>query len=389
MKNRLNKSPKRNPLSKRIKSFSSKIPSSLKQTFFAIIVGFIIGGIVIYWSGFKPFEAIQRLLVGGFGSKYYLTTTLTRSIPIIFASLSAGMAWGSGYPSMGASGQMIFGALVASQVAIIPSEHPVFIVIAALICGAGAGMLYSFLAGWISERFKLYLLITTLMMNYIADNVASYLTHYMIKDPFGLDSSAIQTQKIESAILPRLFEDYTLHWGFIISIAIVILLWFVNSRTVFGYRARMGGTNALFTEYGGVNSKKMMYGMLLLCGALAGLGGACEVLGNRFRYIDGMISSSGYVWSGIISSIIANYDPIGMFFSSIFLAGLITGGSAVERSMGVPSEVSAIIQSIITLLITAKFALNRNFRQIFSQHIKNFLSVFQKNDKRMYGDKSQ
>lgn len=382
MKNKLKSS------SSAIGKLRLRIPDALKQAIFAIFVGFIVGGIVIYWSGFNPFEAIKRLLIGGFGSEYYLATTLTRSVPIIFASLAAGLAWGSGYPSMGQSGQMIFGALVASQIAIIPSEFPIIIVIASIIGGTIAGMLYSFIAGWISERFNLYLLITTLMMNYIADNTASYFAHYVVKDPYGLDSSAIQTQKIESAILPRLFEDYTLHWGFIISIAVVILIWFIMSRTVFGYRARMGGLNALFVEYGGVDSKKLMYGMLLLSGGLAGMGGACEVLGNRFRYIDGMISSSGYVWTGIISSIIANYDPIGMFFTSIFLAGLITGGSAVERSMGIPSEVSSIIQSIITLLITAKFVLNRNFRKRLNLHIEKFKSFFKNTDKHMYGDKS-
>ena len=325
------------------------------EAFFAIVLGFLIGGLVIGWSGFDAIAAILRMIEGGFGSGYYLTTTLTRATPIIFAGFASALAWGSGYSSLGASGQMILGAMTASQVAISIDGPPFVIITLSILGGMAAGMVYSFISGWISDKFQIYLLIVTLMMNYLADNIASYFTHYFIKDPFGLDSSAIQTQKIEVGFLPRIFSNYTTHYGLIIALVIGGILWFMKYRTVFGYRTRMGGLNALFAEYGGLNSKKMMYSVLLLSGAMAGMGGACEVLGTRFRYVDGMISSSGYVWSGIIASLIANNHPIGTVFSSIFLAGLTTGGSAVERSMGVPSEVSAIIQSIITLLMTAKF----------------------------------
>lgn len=94
----------------------------------------------------------------------------------------------------------------------------------------------------------------------------------------------------------------------------------------------------------------------MLSGALAGVGGACEVLGTRYRYVDSMITSPGYAWTGIIASLMSSNHPVGILVSSIFLAGLTTGGSTIERSMGVPSEVTTIIQGIITLLITAKFA---------------------------------
>jgi simple sugar transport system permease protein len=351
------------------------------EAFLAIIVGFIIGGLVISWSGFNSIAAILRMLEGGFGSAYYLTTTLTRSIPIIFAGFAAALAWGSGYPSLGASGQMILGAMISSQIAISIDGSAFVIIVLSILGGMIAGMIYSFISGWISDRFQIYLLIVTLMMNYIADNITSYFTHYFIKDPFGLDSSAIQTQKIEVGFLPRIFSDFTTHYGFIIALVLGGILWFIKYRTVFGYRARMGGLNALFAEYGGLNSKKMMYGVLLLSGAMAGLGGACEVLGTRFRYVDGMISSSGYVWSGIIASLIANNHPIGIVFSSIFLAGLTTGGSAVERSMSVPSEVSAIIQSIITLLMTAKFIVSYRhgkfgiFKKFYSKTAKRISSI--------------
>ena len=334
-----------------------KMLKALKLPMIATLIGLIIGGIVIALSGFNPFEAITGMFVGGFGSTYYLTTTLTRATPIIFAGLAGALAWGSGYPSLGAAGQMVMGAMTSAIVANICPGPDAVVLVVALFSGVLAGMAYSLLSIYISQRFELYLLIITLMLNYIADYIASYLTSYVVKDPAGLDSSAIQTQLIEGSVLPRLLEGYTLHLGFILAVLTVLAIFFMMKQTTFGYKAKMGGLNPEFANYGGIKSTRMMYYVLLLSGAIAGMGGACEVLGTRYRYVDGMITSPGYAWSGIIASLMSSNHPIGILVSAIFLAGLTTGGSAIERSMGVPSEVTIIIQGIITLLVTAKFTI--------------------------------
>lgn len=333
----------------------SKFFEPLKHPIQAIIVGLILGGVIIGLSGFNPFEAIIGMFKGGFGSLYYLTTTLTRSIPIIFAGLAGALAWGSGYSSLGAAGQMVLGAFTSAVVAANLKGPAVFVVIVALITGMIVGILYSILSAYLSERFKLDLLIITLMLNYVADYIASYFTTYVVKDPLAVDSSAIQTQKLTETILPKMFKGYSLHYGFIIALIAVFLILFIMKKTSFGYKAKMGGLNPNFANYGGVNSTKMMYYILMLSGAIAGLGGACEVLGARYRYVDAMITSPGYAWTGIIASLMSSNHPVGILVSSIFLAGLTTGGSTIERSMGVPSEVTTIIQGIITLLITARF----------------------------------
>ena len=190
----------------------SKICEPLKHPLQAIVVGLLIGGVIIAFSGFNPFEAIIGMFKGGFGSAYYLTTTLTRSVPIIFAGLAGALAWGSGYSSLGAAGQMVLGAFTSAVVAVICPGPTVFVVTMSLLSGALVGVLYSLISAYVSERFKLDLLIITLMMNYIADYIASYFTTYVVKDPLGLDSSAIQTQKLTDNILPKMFKGYSLHW---------------------------------------------------------------------------------------------------------------------------------------------------------------------------------
>ncbi len=323
----------------------------------AVVVGLTVGGVIVAVTGSNPFSAIWGLIKGGFGSMHALTTTLTRATPIILAGLSAALAWGSGYPSMGASGQMILGAFTTAIVAVRVSGPAWVAATTAILAGMVAGMLYSLIAAYISAKFEVYLLIVTLMMNYLADNFADYMTTYTFRDPDAADRLAVQTKRI-TAILPRIFEGYTLHYGFLIALAAVAIMAFVMKRTSFGYKAKMGGLNPKFAQYGGVNSSRTMYLTLLLSGALAGLGGSVEALGARFRYIDGMITSTNYAWSGITASLMSSNNPIGVFVSSVFLAGLTTGGGSIELKMHIPSEITTIITGVLTMFVTAKFVLN-------------------------------
>ncbi|MDR1794032.1 MAG: ABC transporter permease [Erysipelotrichaceae bacterium] len=323
----------------------------------AVTIGLFFGGVVMAFSGTNPITGIIALLKGGYGSTYALVTTLTRATPILFAALAASLAWGSGYSSMGAGGQMVLGALVCAIIAPLVPGPGWLVCLVSIAAAVLTGMAWSLLSAYISERFATSLLIITLMCNYLADGIASYFTTYVFKDPFGVDASAIQTQKLTVGVLPKLIGTYSLHTGFLLALLAAVLLWFVSRKTRFGYQAKMNGLNVNFARYGGVPSVKMMLLTLLICGGIAGLGGAIEVLGTRLRYVDGMITSPGYAWSGIIASLMAGNHPIGAIISSIFLAGLTTGGATVERQLGVASEVTLIIQGIITLLITAQLVI--------------------------------
>ncbi len=334
-----------------------RLSGALRFPLISIAVGLLAGGVIIAASGHDGWQGVKGLIEGGFGSLHALTTTLNRATPIIFAGLSSALAWGSGCPSMGIAGQMVLGAFTSAVVAVaLPGPPPVVLTVS-LLAGMAAGMLYALLSAWISARFETSLLIITLMMNYLAENFASYMTTYVFRDPTAADRLAVQTQRITKAVLPRLFPRYTVHWGLILAVLFTLLILFIVRRTSFGYKARMSGLNLRFAEYGGVNGLRTIYIMMLLSGAMAGLGGSVEALGTRFRYIDRMVTSPGYAWSGITASLMSANYPLGVLFSAIFLAGLTTGGAAIELSMNTSSEITAIIQGIMAMLITARFLL--------------------------------
>ena len=213
-----------------------------------------------------------------------------------------------------------------------------------------------FLSGWLYEKFDVTFVISTLMLNYIANYFAAYLCNYPLRDPEAnvYQMQNAQTGKLPAeATLPPIMKGWV-HWGFVLAVAAVIVTWFLFKKTSFGYKSRMGGLNPRFALYGGINARGMLYLVMVLSGVMAGLGGAFEVMGSKGRYVDQMIFSTGYAWTGMVAALLANMNPLGTLLASILLAGLAVGGSTMMLNMDIPLEVCNIIEGIITLFMSAK-----------------------------------
>ena len=334
------------------------LADSFGQPLVAVCISLLLGAVVILICGENVFTAYGKMIHGAFGNGFYLSSTLSRATPIIMGGLAVCIAWRSGYEAMGGEGQMIFGALCAALVAYyVPVPGPVRILLALLV-SVVVGALYSVLSGWLFEKFEVTFIISTLMLNYIANNIASYLTNFVVKDPKALDINSVQTGKIAAeAQIGKIVQgnpNFTLHWGFVFALIAVVLVYILFTKTSFGYKSRMGGLNPRFALYGGINARRMLYVVLILSGVMAGLGGAFEVLGSKYRYVDQMIFNTGYAWSGMVAALLANYNPIGTAVASILLAGLSTGGSAMQRSTSIPVEVCNMIEGLIMLLMSVR-----------------------------------
>lgn len=331
---------------------------AFSQPLVAVLISLLLGAVVILICGENVFTAYGKMIYGAFGNGFYLSSTLSRATPIIMGGLAVCIAWRSGYEAMGGEGQMILGSLCAALIAYYLPAPGIVRILLAILAAVVVGALYSALSGWLFERFDVTFIISTLMMNYIANNVASYLTNYIVKDPEALDINSVQTGKIAAeAQIPKIVQgnpNFTLHWGFIFALIAVAVMYVLFTRTSFGYKSRMGGLNPRFALYGGINARRMLYIVLILSGMMAGLGGAFEVLGSKYRYVDQMIFTTGYAWSGMVAALLANFNPIGTAVASVLLAGLSTGGSAMQRSTNIPVEVCNMIEGLIMLLMSVR-----------------------------------
>lgn len=337
-------------------NFLPRTWQALRQPLLATLFGLLVGAIVILACGKNPIAVYGEMFMKSFFTPYYLFSTLTRATPIIICAMATAMAWRAGYINIGVEGQMITGTFVAVVCALYIPGPPILAATLSFIIGAVAGALYALLPATLNWKFSVSMVISTLMLNYVANYIAGYFVTYPLKDVSG-DGLAIQTVAIaEGMHLPRLIATSTLHAGFLIAILVTVFMVFITKKTVFGYESKMGGYNPNFARYGGTKQVKVMMITMALSGALASLAGTVEVFGLKYRYADGMLTSTSYAWTGLMAALIADLNPIGMFFVSIFLAGLQIGGSAIQRSLGIPLEISTIIQCCITLFVSVKIA---------------------------------
>jgi simple sugar transport system permease protein len=182
---------------------------------------------------------------GAFGSFYYAMNTLARATPIMLIGLGVALAFRAGFFNLRAEGQLLLGALAAAVTSIYLPASPEMRMIAALAAGIVAGGAWSLFAGWLDLRFRMNLLITTLLLNYIAVYLASYFVSFPLKDTSG--SAAInQTNMVDRAVwLPKLFKGMSVHAGFIIAAAAAVVLFLFLRHTIAGYHLRMHGSNTL------------------------------------------------------------------------------------------------------------------------------------------------
>lgn len=324
----------------------------------ATIFGLLVGALVIIISDGSPIEVYAELFQKSFLKGYYLRQTLTRSIPIIICAIATAAAWRAGYINIGVEGQMIVGGFCATVAALYVPGPPILVLILSFLAGMAGGAIYAMIAAILKMKFEVSVVISTLMMNYIASFITSYFVTFPLKDQSG-DGLACQTPMIDEALrFTKLGESGTFNTGFFMMIFIILVFLFIANKTVFGYESKMTGFNPNFAKYGGINEKSTMLKTMALSGAIAAMAGIIEIFGVKYRFIDAMFTSGSYAWTGLMAALIAGLNPIGSFFTGIFLAGLQIGGQSIQRSSNIPIEMSTVIQSCITLFVSAKIFAN-------------------------------
>jgi general nucleoside transport system permease protein len=331
---------------------------SLAQPLLAVLIGILTGALAISFIGESVWDTYKVMWNGAFGSFYFVTATLARATPIIFIGVGLALAFRAGVFNLGAEGQMVLGAVAAALAALFIPGPGIVKILSALAAGILAGGLWALLAAWMEARFKIQLLISTLLLNYVAVLFAGYLVAQPFQDKTGSAALAQTSMLGQAAWLPKLFPGMSLHFGFIMAIICAIILYIILRFTSAGYEVRMLGHNPFFAEYGGINKTKVLFVSMFFSGGIAGLAGTAEVLGSQYRYVEGALTVPGYAWTGLMAALLANSNPLGTAFAAILLAALQTGAMGMERNTEVPLEIASVIQGVLILFISAKFTFN-------------------------------
>lgn len=328
-----------------------------------ILIALLFATILLAVSGYDPFAIVRGI---GRSLTSDIAGTVRWATPLILAGLAICVTYKAEVFNLGVDGQIYMGAAAATAVAMaLPTtmNHGLsvtLVFIAAMLAGAAFAM--------IPALMKVYLgtdeIVSTLLLNFVAALYIEYLVTGPLRDPneaMNMNASPIIS---ENTWLPRLavFSPSSANIGIFMAIIIMILLTFMFYRTSFGHEIKIVGSNPVLARYSGMKPKKTVLQVMAISGAIGGIIGAIEVTAVQHRLLPGFNPDFGF--DGIVVSLLANNNPIGVFFSGIFFGALKNGGINMERITDVPSAMTEIVTATIFIVICAKFVLPKIKKRI-------------------------
>jgi general nucleoside transport system permease protein len=274
---------------------------------------------------------------------------LVRATPLIIAGLAVAFAFRGGVFNIGAEGQLLVGAVAATAVTLATSESIGRLsVLLALIAGAAAGAAWAWIAAELKRRFHVLEIISTIMLNFIAIHLVSFLVRGPLQEPTRIYP---QTKTFSAAArLPILIPGTRLHLGFALAVILSIALGWIFRRTAFGFRVHATGASPAAARIAGsIDTNRTSLAVFLISGAIAGIAGSIEVSGVTFALYENL--SPGYGYTAIAVALIAALNPVGIIASGIFFGVLETGASALQREFAIPSSFASVVEA--TLIIGA------------------------------------
>ncbi|WP_335870778.1 ABC transporter permease [Bacillus sp. 2205SS5-2] len=335
----------------------------------AVVLGVLVGTLIMVISGYNPFDAFAALWQGAFGEVYYVGETVRLVTPLILAGLSVAFAFRTGLFNIGVEGQLIVGWLAAVWVGTAVDLPKLIHLPLAVLAAALAGALWGFIPGLLKARFRVHEVIVTIMMNYIALHIANNIIKNVLTDHGDRTDKVLATASLRSEWLESLTDFSRLHWGIVIALICVFMMWFVLEKTTIGYELRSVGFNQHASNYAGMNVNKNIILSMVISGAFAGLAGAMEGLGTfEYASIKGGFTGTGF--DGIAVALLGANGPIGIILAAILFGSLKQGALNMPLQAGVPNELVDIIIALIIFFVASSYMIRWFIERINKKEVK-------------------
>jgi general nucleoside transport system permease protein len=321
-----------------------------------ILISVGLATIFLWISKYEPFAILSGMWKG-------MTTDLAGTIrwatPLILAGLAICVTFKAEVWNLGVDGQIYIGAAAAAALALkIPEGTSQFqsvtlIVVVSML----AAMAYAVIPAFLKIFFETNEVVSTLLLNFIAIKFVEYLVSGPMADPTSITKLNASERIPAWTWIPRLrvFEPSPTNIGIYFAIVAAIIVAFIFFRTKLGYEIKIIGANSFLGVYGGMKPKLVTVMVMGMSGAIAGLIGAIEVAAVQHRLINGL--NPGFGFEGIVVSMLANNNPIGIILTGLFFGNLKNAGITMERVTDVPSAITDVVMAIVILTITANIAI--------------------------------
>lgn len=325
------------------------------KSVWAVLVALVIGAGLIALTGNDPIAAYRALFGEAYFDYWGFATTLTKLCPLLLAGLAVALPLKVGLFNIGAEGQIYLGGMFAAVFALYGPPVPGALgILACALAGMAGGALWALVPALLKAYRDINEVIVTLLMNYVAINLVSYL----VSGPMMAQGAPYPySEEIRSDLfLPYLMPRTDAHIGVLVALTAAVMMFLVFRYTSFGYSLQTVGANRHAARYAGMSVRKHIVLSMVIGGSLAGLAGAFEVLGLKHRLFH--MFSAGYGYDGIVIAFLANANPLGSVVAATFLGGLESGANIMQRAVGVPVTVIEAIKGLVVIFVAVGLAFN-------------------------------
>ncbi len=301
--------------------------------------------------GADPAKALYAFFAEPISTKYGWAELGVKATPLILIGVALSVGFRAGVWNIGAEGQLTLGAICGGGVALwFYQVDSAFVLPLMIIAGALGGMLWAAIPAFLKTRFNANEILTSLMLSYVAILLLSLLVHGPWRDPdgFNFPESRIFSN---SATLPVIWPGTRLHLGWLITVAAVITVWVIMSKTIIGFQVNVIGQAPQAGRHAGFSVKRMIWFSLLLGGAMAGLAGMIEVSGPIGQLSPSI--SPGYGFTAIIVAFVGRLHPVGVLFAGLVIALSYLGGESAQITMNLPLAVTGVFQGMLLFFLLA------------------------------------
>jgi ABC-type uncharacterized transport system permease subunit len=301
--------------------------------------------------GLNPLTTLRIFFIDPLSTLNGVSEWLLKASPLILIGLGITIGIRANVWNIGAEGMFTMGAILSGWLAItFGGGNHTWLMPAMIVAGAVGGMAWAAIPAFLKVKANANEILVTLMLNYVAALLLSYLVNGPMQDPEGMNYP--QTAPFDlSAMFPPLFEGMRINGSILITVIAVVLAWLFLDRSFVGFQMSVGGAAPAAARYAGFKQSRSIWIGLLVSGATAGLAGMMEAAGPLGQLTP--VLSPGYGFTAIIVAFVGRLTPIGVVFGGLLLSLLYLGGEAVQMTLSVPASATRTFQGMLLFFLLA------------------------------------
>jgi general nucleoside transport system permease protein len=326
---------------------------------FALLVAAGLFAVFLLAIGKSPVDFISYVWRGGFGTAFSFQNTLQRSAPLILTALAVAIPARIGLIMIGGEGALVLGGFAAGALAIPLVGHmPVMVTLVLMaIFAMIVGAFWVGLSGFLRYARGVNETISSLLLTYIGIAIMNFFVEGSLRDLSNPNKPS--TMPIGDDYMVGKIPGTQVHWGFAYGLALCVALYFLMSRTTFGFAARVTGGNFRAALAQGLPVGRLIIASTAIAGACAGLAGFFEVAAIQGRANASL--AAGYGFTGILVSFLARHNPLVIPPVAILLGGLVASGGLIQRRMDLPDATVLVLQGLIFVVLLTSETLYGRF----------------------------